>query len=329
LRRSRIGRGSDWFGCEEGIYHFVDDLFGDAVAVIGEIESQIFPGRKGDCFGAIVWAGENSLLDGDINATLRLVGHGMGGIGREVHDHLLKLHGIGQYEIVQSRIPEMNLDLLGETGAHEPKDIGDRIAEMNLGFLDGNSPAEIQHLLGKGACAGASLFHPFQVRVSRMVRGDFIADQFERAHDGAQIVVKVVRDTARHRGNGLHLLDLGELLLETLGPGFRLLSHPSNRFKGIEHLIDADGEGIQFVTLLGRQPIRECRFLPYVGDKLVNPINALQHKPAHGQGPKKACDNEDDAKRCPYEGDEVATLLLDLTRKRGFHDTDRSVRQIL
>ena len=145
---------------------------------------------------------------------LAAVRHGVARVDGEVHDHLLELVHVGLDEPEVAPVLEVELDALAEEAPQQHRQVRQDLAEVeDLGpqRLAAREREQLAHEARRPVGVLLDLHDVLEGRIGRAVVGQ---QEVRVADDGLQHVVEVVRDPARELPDRLHLLRLGELLLE-------------------------------------------------------------------------------------------------------------------
>ena len=167
----------------------------------------------------IARVGFGKLFVGCFDQEFPAVWHGVAGIDRQVHEHLLDLSWIGLDPAQPGAQYHGQFNILSNQPAQHLFHVGDhhiQIQDLRLKHL---AAAEGQQLLrqGGGAVPGlANLLHRGAHR--RVFREPAEHDLAVTGNDRDQII-EVMRNPAGQPADGLHLLGLGKLLLQQLTPG--------------------------------------------------------------------------------------------------------------
>ena len=160
-----------------------------------------------------------ALVGADIGGAQRelaAIGHGVARVDHEIDDHLLELRDVGL------DLPEVTLrhhfehHLLADQALQQHGQIVHDFAEieyLRAQRLLAREGKQMTHQRGGAVGTLANMFDILERGVGRPV----VANQeVGRHHDGAKHVVEIVRDAAGERSDHLHLLRLGELVLQAL-----------------------------------------------------------------------------------------------------------------
>ena len=145
---------------------------------------------------------------------LAAVRHGVAGIDREVDDHLLELGDVGLDRPQVAAVHDVERDVLADQPAQQHVEIGQRLAEvehLRPQRLLAREGQQMPHQARGAVGVLLDLHDVLERRIGRPVR---VQQEVGRHHDGAEHVVEVVRDAAGELADRLHLLRLGELVLE-------------------------------------------------------------------------------------------------------------------
>ena len=138
-------------------------------------------------------------------------GHGVAGVDREVHQHLLQLARIGQDRPQVTGQRGDQLDVLANGPAQHFLHRGDDGVEVEDLRPDHVAPGEDEQLVGKPGRPFGGLLDLREVSAGRLqvpgrVRpgrgGDFLGDEGHVVEDHGEQVVEVVRDARRRAGRG-------------------------------------------------------------------------------------------------------------------------------
>src|SRR5262245_7997094 len=153
-------------------------------------------------------------LDGETPA----VRHGVPGVEAKVHEDPADLIPVHAYEVEVSRPPHRDLDRLADQPPQETlavRDHGvqaDQLGVEHLPAAEGQElPGEVRGPVGGRAYVGDVAAHPLVAGLARREVG--------AADDGHDQAVEVVGHAAGQAPDRLHLVRLGELLLELAPPG--------------------------------------------------------------------------------------------------------------
>ncbi len=140
--------------------------------------------------------------------------HGVAGVDHEVDDDLLQLVEVGLDQPQVAAVAHVDLDLLADQATHHVLQFGEHVGELqHLGpqRLAAREGEQLPHQAGGPVGVLLDLHDVLERRIGRPVVRE---QQVGIAEDGGQHVVEVVRDAARELADGLHLLRLGEALLQ-------------------------------------------------------------------------------------------------------------------
>src|ERR1700722_2079454 len=171
------------------------------------------PGSTGDGVGVHRYVAG---IDGQHPAS----GHGVTGVDREIHQHLLQLARVGQHRPQVTGERGDQLDVLAEGPAQHFLDRGDDGVEVKDLRPDHVAAGEDEQLVGEPGCPFAGFLDLREVSAGRFqVRGqvwagysrgcgDFFGDERDIVEDHREQVVEVVRDPAGELAEAFEALGL-------------------------------------------------------------------------------------------------------------------------
>ncbi len=149
-----------------------------------------------------------------LNGELPALGHGVAGIDRQVHDHLLDLSGVGFDRSKISARDHDQVDVFADQAVQHFQVFRDDAVEVDNLRRQHLLAAEGEQLASEcsGALSGSSDFlgGPAQ----RGVGPDTLQEELGVSRDHHEQVVEVMGDAAGEATDGFHLLGLAELLLQ-------------------------------------------------------------------------------------------------------------------
>jgi len=142
-------------------------------------------------------------------------GHGIAGVDRQVHQHLLHLAGVG-LDATQRRVQGgRQADVLADHPAQERHQAGHHHVEVEYARLQHLLPAERQELPRQGGGPVRRVPDGLHRRARRDGRRQ-VLQQVAVAHDDGEQVVEVVGHPGGQPTHRLHLLRLRQLPLQPL-----------------------------------------------------------------------------------------------------------------
>ena len=149
-------------------------------------------------------------FDGEL-AALR---HGISGVHRQVHDHLLDLAAVGLHGAESRGKLGGELDVFTEQPPQHPLSLADENIQVENGGLQDLLAAEREQL----ACQRRGTFGGFadlvDIAAMRIRRVEVLEQQLRVAGDCGEDVIEIVRHAGGEPPHGFHFLGLPELLLE-------------------------------------------------------------------------------------------------------------------
>ncbi len=145
---------------------------------------------------------------------LAAVGHGVARVDDEIDDHLLELVEVGLDQPQVAAVDDVELDLLADQAAQQHLQFRQHVAELQRlrpQRLPAREGEQLPHQTRRAIGVLLDLHDVLEGRVGRPVVGE---QQVGIADDRGQHVVEVVRDAAGELADRLHLLALGEILLQ-------------------------------------------------------------------------------------------------------------------
>ena len=149
-----------------------------------------------------------------LDRELAALRHGITGVDREVHDHLLDLAGIRPHGGEVGREPRGELDVLAQQPAQHVLRFRHEAVQVDHFRLHHLLPAEGEQLAGEPRRAVGRLADLGDVFSARVGGAQVIQQQVGIAGDRREDVVEVVRHAAGQAPHSLHLLRLAQLLLQ-------------------------------------------------------------------------------------------------------------------
>ena len=149
---------------------------------------------------------------------------GVHGVGAQVEQGLLHLHGVGQHGGQLRR--HMHLQLHGgrQRHAQQPRRVAHDFARLHGLALGRLVAAEGQDLAHQVARAASGLFDLLQAFDGCGIAAAVGLGQLHIAQDGAHDVVEVVGNAAGHGAQGLHLVRFAQLVFQLVALGLGLLA---------------------------------------------------------------------------------------------------------
>ena len=147
-------------------------------------------------------------------------GHGVAGVDREVHQHLVQLARVGQDRPQVTGERGDQLDVLADGPAQHFLDCCDDAVQVENLWPDHVAPGEDEQLVGKPGRALGSLLDLREVSAGRFQvpgrfragrgrgGGDFLGDEGDVVENHGEQVVEVMRDPARELAEALQTLGL-------------------------------------------------------------------------------------------------------------------------
>ena len=147
------------------------------------------------------------------------LGHGVAGVDRQIHQHLLDLAGIRVHDaevIVEHR---GDLDVLAQQAPQHLERVLDDGAQIECHRLDHLAAGKREQLASQSSRPFGRLRDLLDAAAGRVVRLQVQHRQLGVAEDRGQQVVEVVSDAAGEPADALQLLGLRELVLESAALG--------------------------------------------------------------------------------------------------------------
>ncbi len=155
-------------------------------------------------------------------------------VHRQIHHHLLDLHGIRQ-DVARIGIDaEADVDILADGTAQDALDVGPHRPPRPGAGRQHLLAAECQELTHQHPCPVGGGMHLDEALAAPFVMTRFSEDQLDVAQHRRQQVVEVVGDASRQPAYALQLLCLAELLLEP-SPVGDVPQHDGEQAGAIDH----------------------------------------------------------------------------------------------
>ena len=141
-------------------------------------------------------------------------GHGVAGVDREIHDHLLELRNVDPHRPQIAAMHHLQRDLFADQPAQQHVEIGQHLAEiehLRPHRLLAREGQQMPHQARRPVGILLDLHDVLERRVGRLVG---IEQEIGRHHDGGQHIVEIVGDAAGELADQLHFLRLRDLGLE-------------------------------------------------------------------------------------------------------------------
>ena len=161
-------------------------------------------------------------------------GHGVPGVHRQVHQHLLELGGVHPNQTQVLPGAETDLHVLPQKTVEQTEAFLDPFVQVHHLGVQGLAAAEGQKLAGEVRGPAPQTLHLLQIPNRPLLPLQLPPGQFRVAQDARQQVVEIVGHPSRQAPHGLHLLGLEELVLQARPETVRL--HPGG-------LVRQHGEG--------------------------------------------------------------------------------------
>ena len=161
---------SHLFGREEGFEYLVDDRCRDPGAGIDDFDQDVVGGRHP--LGVITLA----VPRGDVGGAQRqpaALGHGVAGVDREVHDHLLELGNVDLDRPQIAAVHHVKRDLLADQPPQQHGEIAQDFADvehLRAHGLLAREGEQMPHQAGRPISVLLDLHDVLERRVSRRVR---------------------------------------------------------------------------------------------------------------------------------------------------------------
>ena len=141
-------------------------------------------------------------------------GHGVAGVDREIHDHLLELRNVDLHRPQIAAVHHVQRDLFADQPPQQHVEIGQHLAEiehLRPHRLLAREGQQMPHQARRPVGVLLDLHDVLERRIGRLVG---VEQEIGRHHDGGQHVVEIVGDAAGELADQLHLLRLRDLGLE-------------------------------------------------------------------------------------------------------------------
>ena len=250
-------------GGVEGFEDVRQMIGGNADAVVAHGHHNVVARRNERRFLLNVRLGEfdRGGFDGD-TATL---GHGIPGIGGQVHQDLLDLDRVDADAAEPLPGDEVEFDVFANQAVQRPSDVGDDGIQVDDAKCLYLFAAEGEQLPGqlRGSAGGGEYF--LKLVLDRASRNDRIQGQFGIAGDDGEQVVEIVGDSARETADGIHFLSLQQLCFqaEPIRKVATVGDKVSNTAGGIAHGTDALFEVVKLSALF---PVDEYTAIHIAGE---------------------------------------------------------------
>ena len=145
---------------------------------------------------------------------LAAAGHGVAGIDRQIHDHLLELRNVDPHRPQIAAVHHLQRDLFADQPAQQHVEIGQHLAEiehLRPHRLLAREGQQMPHQARRPVGILLDLHDVLERRVGRLVG---IEQEIGRHHDGGQHIVEIVGDAAGELADQLHFLRLRDLGFE-------------------------------------------------------------------------------------------------------------------
>ncbi len=204
-RQSQAGSLADFLGGKERLENPLHRMLVHAAAGIGHREPDEAPRPPFGILREIGGMELDPVGDDGEPASLR---HGVPGIDRQVHHHLLHHAAVGPNGRQILARQEFGRDLLADQAMEHLQEILDHAVELDRPDVEDRAAAEHEELLGQGG-------GPFrvggdfpQVGPDRLVEGGMILEHGEPDHHRAEDIVEIVGDAAGQLPDCFHFLRL-------------------------------------------------------------------------------------------------------------------------
>ncbi len=186
------------------------------LAGIGEREHHVRPGVD---VGVLCRIGGVDVDVAGFDQEAAAVGHGVAGVGREVHHDLLELRAVGLEAAEARRREQGQLDALADQALQHLLHAEQDRVQIDHRRLEDLLAPEGEQLAGQLACPLTCQAHFLEIEADRVAGLELVERHLGVTEHHRQQVVEVVRDAAGQATDGLELLGLAEPLLDALAFG--------------------------------------------------------------------------------------------------------------
>ena len=220
--------------------------------------------------------------DGGLDDQNPASGHGVAGIDREVHQHLLGQPRVDPYRGQPRAGQGAQLNVLSDQACQHLVHARNQLVQVDQTRLDDLSARKGQQLPGQPGRTHGRIAHLAQQLLGLIIATQPLTGQLQVAQDGGQQVVEVVGHAAGQPADGFHLHRMLQLLLQSTA--LRLGAPPLGNVTGDAHEC---GRAIQFGHAHGQVDRVGATVLPPLGP--LDPHKALGDHLALYLGQLLAC----------------------------------------